>query len=215
MTQIIKKGGGGGGGGSPAGADGQIQFNDADEFGASPGLVWDTEGVLSLNSDDGGTAEIKGGALGVQFQLTATPGDADYPGGAVVVTAGNSDGQDGGDVQVSAGSDFSEFGSGGGVSIKSGSSLTNDGGDIGISRQPGRGCGMERRRHHHRQAGQGAHTGGDVVLGAGGSSVPAAPAACRCIRAMATRVSSLTMRASVSTRRLVFSGWNPSRSRPA
>lgn len=65
INQLIYDGAGGGGGGgtgTPAGSDGEIQFNDAGAFGASAALTFDgsgltvgengvTRGVLSLRSD--------------------------------------------------------------------------------------------------------------------------------------------------------------------
>jgi hypothetical protein len=50
--------GGGGGGGTPAGGDGEIQFNDDGDFGASPYLKFDNDGNLILGTRDAAIATI-------------------------------------------------------------------------------------------------------------------------------------------------------------
>lgn len=50
-TDVTITGGGGGGAGNPAGATGQIQYNDSGIFGASAGLTWDpVNGVLNVQN---------------------------------------------------------------------------------------------------------------------------------------------------------------------
>jgi hypothetical protein len=155
-----------GGGSMPAGADTQIQFNDADAFGASPDFVWDdTDKILKLVTGASGTAQILGNGLAVELQIAAGDGDAANNGGTVAITAGRSDGQNGGDVTVEAGLDQAG-GTGGGVTISSGNSTEADSGVIDIKAGGGATAGGDGGQVNI-QGGNATGAGGGVQLTAG------------------------------------------------
>jgi hypothetical protein len=128
----------GGGGGTPAGNETEVQYNDDGDFGADSGWKYVASAgnrTIHLVSTANGTADIRGGALGVQLHLRGGDGDATHVGGEVNLTAGTSAGQSGGAVTVTAGND-SAGGAGGDVTIQSGGSVGADGGDISIVANP-------------------------------------------------------------------------------
>jgi hypothetical protein len=158
----------GGGGGDPAGDDGEIQYNDAGAFGATPHLVSEPSGgnlILRLGSTANGTAQLLGNAPGVQLAITAAAGDETHVGGEVSVRAGNSAGQDGGEVNIAAGADSAD-GDGGSVVIASGSSVGADGGDVTIAANPDGTAGGEGGQIVI-SAGAGTDLGGSVLVLAG------------------------------------------------
>lgn len=117
---------GGGGGGTPAGSDGEIQFNDNGAFGASSeaSLSLGDGGnvVLNLGATANGTAEIHGNAPGVQLQIVAADGDVapHQTGGEVGIQSGGGGiGGNGGDIQVVSGGG-GNGGDSGGITIATG-----------------------------------------------------------------------------------------------
>jgi hypothetical protein len=154
----------GGGGGTPAGSDGEIQFNDDDAFGADPDFVWASEtgnGRLKLGSTANENVQIMGNAAGVQLGLSGADGDASHVGGEVTIVGGDSAGQGGGGVFITGGAD-SDGGAGGGITIQAGASPDGDGGELQLKAGDGDAAG--------RVVIQGGATDGYVRLdgGAGG-----------------------------------------------
>lgn len=90
---------------------------------------------LSFNASENGTVQLEATGLGTQIALTAADGDATHVGGEVSIHAGDSDGQSGGQLNITAGVDTAD-GDGGSVVISSGSSQGvgggGGGGDIDI-----------------------------------------------------------------------------------
>jgi len=124
-----------GGGGTPAGDDGQVQFNDSGAFGASANLtVTDDPGqvTLGLQAQENQAAVIATIGIGAQLTVQAADGDADHVGGELTLASGSSGGQNGGDFLISAGLD-SGGGDGGNLTIASGNATDGDGGEIRIS----------------------------------------------------------------------------------
>jgi hypothetical protein len=156
----------GGGGGTPAGDDTEIQFNDDGAFGASPDFVVQElsgDAQLRLQATQDGIATIIGNAPGVQVFIAGAYGADTTVGGELTLRSGGSIGNNGGDVNLTAGNDESD-GDGGNVAVKAGNSVTGSGGAVSVRGGNGAGGGGQVIV----QGGTGA--GGNVIVGGGGST---------------------------------------------
>jgi hypothetical protein len=163
-------GGGGGGGGTPAGSNTQIQYNNANAFGASADLTFTTGGVttLGLAAAAAGSAIITTIGRSAEMLVRAADGDATHAGGGATLRAGGSTGANGGDVTIRAGNDTAA-GDGGSIDIRSGTSVGADGGSIRIEANEGAvagGAGGDVTV----AGGSGTGSGGDVIIQGGSTN---------------------------------------------
>src|SRR2546426_763938 len=104
----INGGGGGGGSTSPAGSNTQVQFNNNGAFGASARLLWDdnvgltVKSTVKLSTTPNGAANIVCEGAGAELRVAAADGDATHVGGETTITSGDSAGNNGGDITLTA-----------------------------------------------------------------------------------------------------------------
>jgi hypothetical protein len=128
-----------GGSGTPAGADTQIQFNDAGAFGGAAGLLWDkTTDILTFSPQTGNASNIlvlpavtSSDNEGFQFAIVGSDGDGAGDGGVLDINSGNGGTNgSGGTLTIQSGVGGATSGSGGGLSIYSGDALAEGGGGV-------------------------------------------------------------------------------------
>ena len=124
--------GSGGGGGTPAGSNGEWQYNDNGVFGAMAGITYETSnGALILDNALNANALIQTSAgTGVRKGIAFQVGESSNTNGADFLVSAGDGATKGGDVLISGGDTTNN--TGGEVIISGGSSTNNDDGAVRI-----------------------------------------------------------------------------------